>query len=765
MRISKRVVACALAFAMMVPTFSVCGTKMETVQAADSFESQLSAFPESYRAALRTMHEAHPNWTFIADPINVDFELAVEEETNDIRTNLIGTGSYMDSVTHHWTKTTSGMFETNRNDVFDWGANDWVVQSAPNWVTSSAALTEFLMDPRSYLTEENIFAMLVLSFDSKTQTKAGVQAILQNTFMNGYIEGTDTKYADLIYNTAKANNINPLYVASKMVFEKGTGVSLGNGRYANNDTLARGVEVDGTKYYNYFNIGASGVSSEDIINNGVAEAMERGWTSAVSAIEGGIALLSSKYMQDPYYEDTTYYQKFAVNNNNAGRFWKQYQQDVYGAMNIGYKMQRSIAKNKLMDQAYTFKIPVYQNMPSTATEFPSVSGNPNYKMSWIMVNDTDLSFGLDDYNPTHSYDIEGVTVHGLTVDIEAAPIAETTVVYGLGERALTAGNNDITLITEAENGDRGYYHFQITAIPEDGLIRSGDRYLWCENGKVIGDATDLFDFAYYKARYADIAETYGDDEVAAAHHFYKYGMAEGRQGSAEFNVKYYRFNYPDLVNAFGDDYSALFRHYVTYGKSENRTGKTKRYVRDGIDYSSVYDYDYYIAHNADVKKAFNGDEYRTFQHFVNYGMNEGRVASATFDPEIYKNNYSDLVVAFGNNNAKYYRHYILYGRAEGRNATELRTNIWNGTDYSPVFDYEYYLAKNPDVKAAFGNDRKRVLKHFVNYGMNEGRQASASFNVGTYKNRYSDLRLAFGNNTKSYYLHYINYGRFERRTA
>ena len=39
-----------------------------------------------------------------------------------------------------------------------------------------------------------------------------------------------------------------------------------------------------------------------------------------------------------------------------------------------------------------------------------------------------------------------------------------------------------------------------------------------------------------------------------------------------------------------------------------------------------------------------------------------------------------------------------------------------------VFDYNYYISNNGDIKAAFGDDDVAVLAHFVNYGMSEGRR-------------------------------------------
>lgn len=89
----------------------------------------------------------------------------------------------------------------------------------------------------------------------------------------------------------------------------------------------------------------------------------------------------------------------------------------------------------------------------------------------------------------------------------------------------------------------------------------------------------------------------------------------------------------------------------------------------------------------------------------------------------------------------------------------------DGIDYSPVFDPEYYSTKYADLKAAFGNSVDALFEHFINNGMDEGRQASAQFNPVAYKNRYPDLQAAFGDHWRQYYLHYLNNGIKEGRTG
>lgn len=105
----------------------------------------------------------------------------------------------------------------------------------------------------------------------------------------------------------------------------------------------------------------------------------------------------------------------------------------------------------------------------------------------------------------------------------------------------------------------------------------------------------------------------------------------------------------------------------------------------------------------------------------------------------------------------------VYGYARPAYAVETATSTVK--DYSLVFDAAYYANRYPDLKAAFGADPAKLLNHFKQYGMSEGRQAKSTFNVTVYKARYSDLRAAFGDNLQKYYEHYIQCGYKEGRKA
>ena len=49
------------------------------------------------------------------------------------------------------------------------------------------------------------------------------------------------------------------------------------------------------------------------------------------------------------------------------------------------------------------------------------------------------------------------------------------------------------------------------------------------------------------------------------------------------------------------------------------------------------------------------------------------------------------------------------------------TTVYNGVDYSSVYDFDYYISHYPDIAQFFSNDPQGALEHFVIFGISEGR--------------------------------------------
>lgn len=165
-----------------------------------------------------------------------------------------------------------------------------------------------------------------------------------------------------------------------------------------------------------------------------------------------------------------------------------------------------------------------------------------------------------------------------------------------------------------------------------------------------------------------------------------------------------------------------------------------------------------------------------YRLFVGRGVTIEQGFFDGFDVNSYRKRYPTLEKAYGNDIDAYYEHYYLTGKKAGWDGTkgnfsednddsDKTSTIYKGVDYAPVFDVKYYLNRYSDLKSAFGNDYAAALKHFVEYGISEGRRASESFDVTLYKANYPDLQELFGDDNIKYVDHYLDYGINEGRCA
>ena len=129
----------------------------------------------------------------------------------------------------------------------------------------------------------------------------------------------------------------------------------------------------------------------------------------------------------------------------------------------------------------------------------------------------------------------------------------------------------------------------------------------------------------------------------------------------------------------------------------------------------IFDADYYAEKYSDLKEAYGDDENALYQHFINYGIKEGRVMNPVIDVVRYREQYKDLQEAFGDDWDAYINHYFTYGVNEHRE---------NGTD----FDLLAYLNAYGDLQEAYGDDYVALAKHYEELGIHENRvKASKAF--------------------------------------
>ena len=160
---------------------------------------------------------------------------------------------------------------------------------------------------------------------------------------------------------------------------------------------------------------------------------------------------------------------------------------------------------------------------------------------------------------------------------------------------------------------------------------------------------------------------------------------------------------------------------------------------------------------ADLKKAFGYDEAKLWNHYLTFGIKEGRtvytkgsntpataaaatgITQATFDAKRYADTYADLKKAFGYNESLLWQHYQKYGIKEGRQAfakgaAAPATAVKATAPAAPAaatgitqanFDAKRYADTYADLKKAFGYDEAKLWNHYLTFGIKEGRQAFA----------------------------------------
>jgi hypothetical protein len=167
-----------------------------------------------------------------------------------------------------------------------------------------------------------------------------------------------------------------------------------------------------------------------------------------------------------------------------------------------------------------------------------------------------------------------------------------------------------------------------------------------------------------------------------------------RDDRAVLDPAFYLALYPDLQAAFGGDLEAARQHWLTYGITEGRVG------------SPTFDIGQYRALHPDLAAL---DNLAVVDHFLESGLQEVGASSAFFDAAYYLDRYPDLVAAFGTDHYAAAHHFLQFGISEGRSG-------------APTFDPAWYLAANPDVAAAYGaTNYLGAMVHWQVYGRGEGR--------------------------------------------
>lgn len=422
---SKKVLSLLLTLIMLFTVISPVSYAVSAATYAQTLRDK--GFPESYVTILTNLHTKYPNWNFVPVKTGLDWQTAVNGERNARH----GQQSIQKLSSR------SNAYYCKCSKCYSNGS--YHVVESPNWVAASEKAVKYYMDPRNWLTPKYIFQFESMDYDASAKQK-GVESILSSSFMhNSYItykncngttvtlkdsKGNKVKYSQAFMEAGKSANMNPYFLASKVMLEIGT-----------NDASRAGGS-SGTKepfcgIYNYYSIGASSnatmglewangylrtnkattmYSNYDINTKKVSGTKtnlkasqyfayrgtygdyykgklystiydksgkigyikksdvrttyltySRPWTTPYRTITGG-----AKYLRNTFgkYQYNDYLQKFNVNPDSGYLYACEYSITVNAPVKASESTYTAYKDAGVLADKHTFKIPVFKNMPA-----------------------------------------------------------------------------------------------------------------------------------------------------------------------------------------------------------------------------------------------------------------------------------------------------------------------------------------------------------------------------------------------------------------
>ena len=297
-----------------------------------------------------------------------------------------------------------------------------------------------------------------------TEGPGGAASASSDSSMPGGSVSSDSSrsqagYAEIIMEAAQQSGVSPYVLAAMILQEQGSGSS--------------GSISGQSGYYNYFNVGAYATSDMTAIQRGIWYASQSGsynrpWTSIEKSIVGGALFYAENYLNAG--QNTLYLKKWNVQGSNM--YKHQYMTNVPGAAEEGAKLSAAYSSD-MKSAAHEFSIPVYLNMPESASAKPTGDGSPNNKLSSLSVSGFTLT-------PGFSMDTEQYTLvvdpSVTEVNVSASQAESHAQISGTGTVSLTEASTAVSITVTAQNGSTRTYRITINkgANGQTGGAQSSD---------------------------------------------------------------------------------------------------------------------------------------------------------------------------------------------------------------------------------------------------------------------------------------------------
>lgn len=400
----------------------------------DDYINQLKSkgFPDSYLLPLAKLHAQYSNWNFEVSKYGsgLDWNTVITSEYTPVYKNLIQNSSDKSL----WS-TDPSVYSNGNYTVFE-----------GYWHAPTKQTIGFYIDPRNWFNEKTIFMFEQLSYNSTLHTKEAVQSVLNGTFMEGSYtyNGETITYAQTFLDAAIKWGTSPIQLASRVLQEQG-------------DDGSATINMDGgdgKTYYNFFNINVSG---DNLVQKALATAKANGWDNPYTSIVDGSKLIANGYTAVG--QDTLYYQKFNTISDKDGLYTNQYMANVRVLPSESISIYNSYKESNVLNSAFSFKIPVYLNMPSETTL--SINENSENNLSNLEVTNCNLNPTF--YSGATSYTcsvVESVS----SVKVTANAASQYASVKGTGTYTLTDDSTKISVVVTAANGDTKTYTITVNKV-------------------------------------------------------------------------------------------------------------------------------------------------------------------------------------------------------------------------------------------------------------------------------------------------------------
>ena len=324
--------------------------KTEPTTACEA-EMKEAGFPASYWSGLCSLKQAHPNWDFKAVITGLDWTSAVNS----------------------FTSCGDSLLQTSNSEWIDTSCS----YKEGGFVSVNQEAVAYYLDPRNFFSERYIFQFEDNRYNSALEAHYAdiARVIVDSADFYKYHYNLGYDISKDIVEGGKTYNVSPTHLASRMYQELGTGTRLQN--------LYKGIFnglipyynaiYDFRGYYNFYNIGVSGTcvtSGPGATFCGLTTAKNYSWNSVNKAIVGGSQFVYSKFIAVGQY--TSYLERFNVVPTNSSSLYMHY----YMANMQAPSSEASTAYNAykelgLLDSAFVFYIPVYNNMNASIDNSPS----------------------------------------------------------------------------------------------------------------------------------------------------------------------------------------------------------------------------------------------------------------------------------------------------------------------------------------------------------------------------------------------------------